>query len=412
MKILHTSDWHLGRSLYGRKRHDEFSAFLEWLYGIIAENCVDVLLIAGDVFDSVTPGNSAQKLYYNFLSKISGSCCRHAVIIGGNHDSPSFLNAPKELLRAFNVYVIGDTPENAEDEVLVLENDEKPEAIVCAVPYLRDRDLRTVEPGETIDDKNAKLVDGLKKHYENVCTIAENKRSELEKKRFSHIPVIVTGHLFTSGGKTVDGDGVHELYVGSLVHVGAEIFLSSIDYVALGHLHIPQTVGEEEHIRYSGSPLPMGFGEATQDKKVVLVEFNDGVRNIQEITIPCFQKLVRIEGSLDDISNKINELKLANSSAWLGIEYTGQEVVGNLREQFDELLSGSKMEIRRIKNRQSIERVINSIHENEVLDDLDTNDIFHRCLDAFDVPEEERKELTVSYNDIIRSLQEEDTNAE
>ena len=107
MKILHTSDWHLGRSLYGRKRYEEFSSFLDWLAQTIEEEKVDALLVAGDVFDNSTPSNRAQELYYRFLCRVAASCCRHVVVIAGNHDSPSFLNVPKELLRALNVYVVG-----------------------------------------------------------------------------------------------------------------------------------------------------------------------------------------------------------------------------------------------------------------------------------------------------------------
>ena len=117
MKILHTSDWHIGRSLYGRKRYDEFSAFLDWLAEFIQTESVDALLIAGDIFDTSTPSNRAQELYYRFLCKVSASCCRHIVVIAGNHDSPSFLNAPKELLRALNVHVVGSITDNSEDEV-------------------------------------------------------------------------------------------------------------------------------------------------------------------------------------------------------------------------------------------------------------------------------------------------------
>ncbi|MBT5267882.1 MAG: exonuclease subunit SbcD, partial [Candidatus Marinimicrobia bacterium] len=180
MKILHTSDWHLGRSLYGRKRYEEFSAFLDWLDKTIEDEKVDALLVAGDVFDTSTPSNRAQELYYRFLCRVAASCCRHVVVIAGNHDSPSFLNAPKELLRALNVYVVGSVSDALDDEVIVLHKDGKPEAIVCAVPYLRDKDIRTVEPGENIDDKNAKLVEGLKNHYANVCDIAEQKRAEFK----------------------------------------------------------------------------------------------------------------------------------------------------------------------------------------------------------------------------------------
>ncbi|HCD37040.1 MAG TPA: exonuclease subunit SbcD [Chlorobium sp.] len=412
MKFLHTSDWHLGRSLYGRKRYAEFAAFLDWLGDTIEREYVDALLVAGDVFDTSTPSNRAQELYYRFLNRVARSSCRHVVVIAGNHDSPSFLNAPKELLRALNVYVVGSMTEALEDEVFVLQANDTPEVIVCAVPYLRDKDIRTVEPGETIDDKNAKLVEGLKTHYADVCAIAEQKRAEFKSAGHDGIPIVATGHLFTAGGKTVDGDGVRELYVGSLAHVGEEVFPSSIDYLALGHLHVPQAVGSAEHIRYCGSPIPMGYGEATQEKKVVLVEFNSITPNIQELPVPCFQQLVRIVGSLDNIHAKLEELKTEESSAWLEIEYTGSDIIGNLREMLDEAMADSAMEIRRIKNRRVMERVMSTIAEDETLDDLDAGDVFTRCLDTFEVPDEDRVELTVSYNEIIKDLREEDVNAE
>ena len=412
MKVLHTSDWHLGRSLYGRKRYEEFSTFLDWLAQTIEKEKVDALLVAGDVFDTSTPSNRAQELYYRFLSRVSTSCCHHVVVIAGNHDSPTFLNAPKELLRALNVYVIGSMTDTFEDEVIVLYKNEQPEAIVCAVPYLRDKDIRTVEPGETTDDKNAKLILGLKNHYADVCTIAEQKRSEFEKNGHPGLPIVAMGHLFTAGGKTVDGDGVRELYVGSLAHVGEDVFPPSIDYLALGHLHVPQRVSNAENMRYCGSPIPMGYGEANQEKKVVLIEFDSTTPNIQEVPVPCFQQLVRIVGSLDDIHVKLEELKDEDSHAWLEIEYTGSDIIGNLREILDETLADTSMEIRRIKNRRLIDRVIGTIDENETLDDLNVNDVFERCLDAFDVLDEDREELTASYNEIIKSLDEEDVNAE
>jgi len=412
MKILHTSDWHLGRSLYGRKRYDEFAAFLDWLAQTIEKQGIDALLVAGDVFDSSTPGNRAQELYYRFLYRVSTSCCRHVVIIAGNHDSPSFLNAPGELLRALHVYVVGSMTETLDEEVVVLHNGAQPKAIVCAVPYLRDRDIRTVGPGETIDHRNARLIEGLKKHYADVCAIAAQKRSEFEKAGHTAVPIIAMGHLFTAGGKTVDGDGVRELYAGPLAHVGEELFPASIDYLALGHLHVPQTAGSAAHIRYSGSPIPMGYGEAAQDKKVVLLECNTTTLDIQELQVPCFQQLVRIVGSLDDIRAKVEQLKKEESRAWLEIEYTGCEIIGNLQEILNEALVGSAMEIRRIKNRRVIDRVISIIAEEETLDDLGPGDVFTRCLDAFDVPDKEREELISSYNEIIQSLHEEDKNAE
>ncbi len=409
MKILHTSDWHIGRSLYGRKRYDEFSAFLDWLAEFIQAESVDALLVAGDIFDTSTPSNRAQELYYRFLCKVSASCCRHIVVIAGNHDSPSFLNAPKELLKALNVHVIGSIPENPEDEVIALAGSSGiPEAIVCAVPYLRDRDIRIVEAGESIEDKNTKLIDGLQRHYAEVCKVAEEKQRE-----YGNIPVIGMGHLFTAGGKTVDGDGVRELYVGSLAHVDKDVFPACIDYLALGHLHVPQKIGASEYMRYSGSPIPMGYGEAYHEKSVVIVEFSNNPQSkITLHQVPCFQAMERISGEIDEITKKIHELKSKGSDAWLEIEYTGTEIAGNLRELIDEAVADTTMEILRIKNKRVVERVISRTCEDETLDDLNVNDVFIRCLNTCEVPEDDRPALIQSYKEIIQRMQEEDLNEE
>jgi len=339
---------------------------------------------------------------------VSASCCRYVVIIAGNHDSPSFLNAPKELLKALNVYVVGSITENPKDEVIILTgNSNIPEAIVCAVPYLRDRDIRIAEAGESIEDKNTKLLEGLQKHYADVCKIVEEKQKE-----YGDIPIIGMGHLFTAGGKTIEGDGVRELYVGSLAHVGKDVFPSCLDYLALGHLHVPQKVGDSEHIRYSGSPIPMGYGEAAQEKKVVLVEFNSRTPQISEHPVPCFQVLEKISGGIGEITEKIQELKSQASNAWLEIEYSGTEVVGNLQELINEAIGDTGIEILRVKNKRAVEQVISRICENETLDDLDVNDVFIRCLDTYEVSEDERPALIQPYKEIVKSLHEEDTNAE
>lgn len=274
LKILHTSDWHLGRRLYGRPRYNEFEAFLNWLYDTISIQQVDVLIVAGDVFDTMTPSNKAQALYYEFLGKISTSCCQHVVIVAGNHDSPTFLDAPSNILKFLNVHVIGTACEDLEDEVLVL-NDENgaPHCIIAAVPYLRDRDVRSSSAGESADSKDANVIKGIRAHYDEVASIAKGQQAELIKIHQRHIPIIATGHLFAAGGKTTDDDGVRELYVGSLGKISADMFDAGFDYVALGHLHVPQRVGGRETIRYSGSPIAMGFGEAKQQKQVLLVQF-------------------------------------------------------------------------------------------------------------------------------------------
>ncbi|HAG93853.1 MAG: exonuclease sbcCD subunit D [Pseudomonadales bacterium] len=414
MKILHTSDWHIGRTLYGRKRYEEFDSFLTWLAETIQQNEIDALLVAGDVFDTSAPSNRAQELYYRFLCRVAASSCRHVVVIAGNHDSPSFLNAPRELLKALNVHVVGSSSESLEDEVLVLRSElNAPELIVCAVPYLRDKDIRVAEAGESVEDKERKLLAGIRSHYAEVAAFAEQKREELGV----DIPIVAMGHLFTAGGQTIDGDGVRELYVGSLAHVTAGIFPASFDYLALGHLHVPQKVNGLETIRYSGSPLPMGFGEAKQQKSVCLVVFNheEGQGkppSVQLIDVPVFQKLERVKGDWESISSRMLELSATDFQGWVEVIYEGEEVIGDLRERLETAVSGTGVEILRIKNNRIIDHVLGQIHEEETLDDLDVNDVFERCLAVHEVPEDQRPELLRAYQETVSSLYEDDVKAE
>lgn len=409
IKLLHTSDWHLGRSLYGRKRYEEFSAFLDWLVETIQQQQVDVLLVAGDVFDTSAPSNRAQALYYQFLCRVAASSCRHVVVIAGNHDSPSFLNAPKELLRALNVHVVSTLSDNYDDEVILLKNQTGIiELIVCAVPYLRDRDIRVAEAGESIDDKERKLVDGIRNHYIEVCRLAKQKQEALG----AEIPIVAMGHLFTAGGQTVDGDGVRELYIGSLAHVTSAIFPACIDYLALGHLHVAQLVNASEVMRYSGSPLPMGFGEASQVKSVCLVEFKGRVPTVALIKVPAFQQLERIRGGWEDLSARILALTASQSQAWLEVIYEGEEVAGDIRERLEKAIGETKMEVLRVKNNRIIARVLNRIHDEETLDDLNVTDVFERCLASHEVSESQRLELRCTYQEVIVSLNEDDVHAE
>lgn len=409
MKILHTSDWHLGRALYGRKRYVEYEAFLNWLAGMIEDEHIDVLLVAGDVFDNSTPSNHAQELYYRFLCRVAAAPNRHVVVTAGNHDSPTFLNAPRELLKFLNIHVVGCAAETPENEVITIAGpDDEPRLIVCAIPYLRDRDIRIAEAGESIEDKERKIIEGIRTHYSRVYESAKEKRSRLKKP----VPIVAMGHLFTAGGQTVDGDGVRELYIGSLLHVGTDVFPECIDYLALGHLHIPQTVGGSNFIRYSGSPLPIGFGEARQEKSVVLVDFSGNAPTVTTIPIPGFQELKTLQGDWPAIARDIEELKFEGSNAWLEIVYEGDEIAGDLRERLDEAIEGTGIEILRVKNNRVLERAMSGMDVDETLDDLDVTDVFKRCLESHEVPEDQRPELLSAYQEIIASLNEQDQMAE
>lgn len=408
--LLHTSDWHLGRQLYGRSRYEESRAFLDWLVGTVREKQVAIVIVAGDVFDTATPGNRAQELYYGFLHDMATtSCCRHVVVTAGNHDSPSFLEAPRALLSAMHVHVVG-TGRHPQDEVLLLRDAQgAPELIVCAVPYLRDRDIRTVSDGESPEDKQDRLLQGIRAHYETVTRHAR----ELREQAGGGLPVVVTGHLFAAGGTVVEGDGVRDLYVGSLAQTSVDIFPDWSSYVALGHLHVPQKVGGAAHRRYSGSPLPMGFGEAGQRKSVCLVNLeNDGPADVTLLEIPVFQRLEQIRGDWTTIAGRLSALGMADVPVWLEIIYDGEELIGDLRERIDAAVSGTRLEVLRIRNQRAV-RAVAGLAAREDLDpaQLDERAVFELCMDAHDIPPEQRPELRLTYAEALRDVFEEDARA-
>ena len=408
LRLLHTSDWHLGRLLYGRKRYAEFAAFLDWLLDTLRAEGIDVLLVAGDIFDTTTPSNAAQTLYYRFLRRVAATGCRHVVVIGGNHDSPTFLDAPAELLKMLDVHVVGAATDNPAEEVITLRDPEGAvELLVCAVPYLRDRDLRRAEAGESPEDKERKLAEGIRRHYAAVVEAALQRNAVLPQP----VPVVGMGHLFTAGGQTVDGDGVRELYVGSLAHVTAGIFPEALDYVALGHLHVPQPVGGREFVRYSGSPLAMGFGEAAQAKQVCVVEFAPE-KTVSLLPVPVFQRLERVTGDWPRVEARLTALKAAGESVWMEVTHTGHEVMDDLRERLESLTAGSALEVLKARDARKALHVLNRQATDETLDDLSPEEVFARCLDAGQVPPEQRGELEQCFGEILQALQESDLQAE
>ena len=408
LRVLHTSDWHIGRSLYGRHRYEEFAALLDWLYETIVSRRIDLLLVAGDIFHTATPNNHAQQLYYTFLCRVAASCCRHLVVIGGNHDSPTFLSAPRELLRVLDIHVLAALPEPAADEVLVLKDDAGAvEAIVCAVPFLRDREVRKGSPGQSMEDREEQLVAGIADHYHQVC---EQAAKELDKLT-EPVPVIGMGHLFATGGRVEDGDGVRSLYVGSLASVGAAVFPDILDYVALGHLHSPQKVAGKETIRYSGAPLCMGFGEAGRSKSVCLLEFLPTKTEVELLPIPVFQEIRSLQGDLPHIEAEIQTCIDEDRSIWLEIIYQGTELVSDLRKRLTAAVAGSQLEILRIRNQRIVEQALRPAAEDETLADLGHERVFERCLVAHDIQDDQRQTLLQTYNEIVTALQQDDSQA-
>lgn len=412
MKVLHTSDWHIGSTLYGRKRYDESEQFLHWLVETIKNHSVEALLVAGDIFDTSTPSNTAQELYYRFLNEVSKTTCRHVIVTGGNHDSPSFLDAPKALLNAFNVHVVGSAAEREEDEVYVLKDaDNNPEVIVCAVPFLRDRDVRQSSEGESYRDKENRLVEGIISHYQKVYEEACKERNELGKS----LPIIGMGHLFIAGSsiykRSGETNGERDLYVGSLGQVPADR-LPPFDYFALGHLHIPQKVAGSETIRYSGSPMAMNFDEIHQQKSVVIVDIHDQHVHIRTVPVPAFRHFEQIKGDWDSIEASLRRLKEESFAGWVEVIYEGQEAIGNLRERVYKLVENTSIEVLKIQNAMLFNAVMKQYEKEVALQDLNPLDVFEQCLIDHGIPDDQKAVLKGLFSEVCRQISEADNQKE
>jgi exonuclease SbcD len=285
MKILHTSDWHLGQVLMGRSREEEHLAFLAWLGDTAESERPDVLIVAGDVFDTGTPPNYALQMYYDFLTRMHGLGIE-TVVVGGNHDSVASLAAPRSLLRTLGITVIAGGEE--ENTLVSVSRDGELVGVVCAVPFLRESVVRRSRAALSAADREHALAEGIRAYYTEIHARA------LELTEGRDVPVVATGHLTTLGAK--QGDSEREIYIGNVLDISAAFLQERFDYTALGHLHRHQRVGTSD-VWYSGAPLPMSFAEARQRKYVNRVTFEGRNPTVEALEIPVFRPLLPLRGN-------------------------------------------------------------------------------------------------------------------
>lgn len=361
MKIIHTADWHLGQTFYQNDRGHEHQAFLAWLKEILHQQEIDVLLIAGDVFDNPNPSASAQKMFYHFLKEATNQNNQlQVVVIAGNHDSAARLEAPIPLLEDMNVTVRGVIKRNAEGEIdynnllIPLHNRTgKREAWCLAVPYLRQGDHRPVDNA----NNGHSYAEGIKAFYAEALMAAQSQAQPGEA-------ILAMGHLQASGMETNTGDESERNLIGGVEGVdGADLFPPNIIYTALGHLHRAQRVAGRENIRYSGSPLPMSFAEENYRHGVTLVEIEgDQVKNIEKLAFEQPVKLISIpqhqELLLDDQTNNLPQVlqllkQLPQGEAdrfapYLQVRVAFKETIPNLRQEVEKALEGRYARLARI----------------------------------------------------------------
>lgn len=299
MKILVTADWHIGKRLHNEDLTEDMNLFFEWLLEQIKLNDVKYLLVAGDIFDNNNPSNESTRIYYAFLRKLSALNCK-AIITAGNHDSPSFIDVPKDLLSEFDISVFGIFPGvDRLDEIFIpLKNDSgEVVAVVAAIPFLQDRFVRQVGEGEGAREIAEKIKQGMKSLFAQIGAALNVS--------YPVIPKIGMAHLHAQGAQISEAE--REIQIGNQDGISAND-LDQFDYLALGHIHTGQTVLKGK-IQYASSPISLGFSENRYQHKVVMLEIENNQIKESEIPVIKNRSLYQLKGTMTEVEKYVKLLK-------------------------------------------------------------------------------------------------------
>lgn len=413
MRIIHTSDWHLGQYFFTKSRAPEHAAFLTWLIQQVKHYQVDAIIVAGDVFDTTSPPSYARELYNQFIVELQQTHCQ-LIVLGGNHDSVATLNESRQLLSYLNTYVIAGVTEQPEQQLIELRDaDGQPGALVCAIPFIRSRDVVFSQAGQSAQEKQQALLAAIAKHYQQIYQLALDKQRQYDKP----VPIILTGHLTTVGAST--SDSVRDIYIGTLDAFPAQAFPPA-NYIALGHIHRPQIVAKSEYIRYSGSPIPLSFDETTQEKSVVLVDFQQShTPNISLLPIPQFQPMRLIKGNLKQIKTELAAFRTNESdekesktekTIWLDIEVDSNDYLNDLQKQIQQLAEDLPVEVVLLRRSKSITQQYIQRQEKETLSELTVEEVFKRrmALNTMEDNEDPQRDRRIQqlFDEVVHEIHE------
>lgn len=306
MRIIHTSDWHFGRTLEGRSRMPEQESFVDELCLMVEEEKIDLVLVAGDVFDTVNPPAAAEQLFYESMARLANGGKRKVVVIAGNHDNPDRLSAAHSLALEQGIILLGSPI--AEMLTLDFRNGER--ATLFALPYPSESRLQTL-----LSQSNEEEL--LRKAYDESMAFLFQQQSQFFRPDTINLAM---SHLYVLG--SAESESERPIQVGGAYTVSASTLPATAQYVALGHLHRPQNVGKAPTLaRYAGSPLAYSFSEAGQAKSVTLVEAKAGKEaEMKEIFLASGRPLVRWQAreGIAQVYGWLEEGRDAN--AWIDLE--------------------------------------------------------------------------------------------
>ena len=349
IRILHTADWHLGQTFFGYDRTQEHEHFLDWLAGVLTKNKIDVLIVAGDVFDVSNPSAASQRMFYRFIHRVTTeNPGLQLVIVAGNHDSAARLESPLPLLQEMRTEIKGIVRKqngkiDYEHLLVELKNAAgEVEALCLAVPFLRQGDYPVVET------EGNPYAEGVKELYARLLKYALKKRTDGQA-------LVAVGHLLATGSEIAEKDHSERIIIGGLESVSPESFPEQIVYTALGHIHKAQRVLGRENIRYAGSPLPMSFAEKHYHHGVVKVTLDEGwAVEIEKLEYTPLVRLLSIPATEaaapDEVLDELRGLELPEDEPmpYLEVKVKLSEPEPMLRQQVEEILEGKPVRLARI----------------------------------------------------------------
>lgn len=406
MRILHTSDWHLGQLFYGKSREPEQAHFLSWLVEQVKAHRIDAVVVAGDLFDTGTPPSYARALYNRFVDQLTQTGCQ-LVLLAGNHDSVAVLNESQSLLSRLGAVIVAGAEDDLSQRLLELKDHTgQVGAILCAIPFLRARDLVTSQSGQSSQDKQRELQQAIADHYQQLYLLAKERAEALKAEQPEPV-IVMTGHLTALGASV--SDSVREIYIGTLEGFPADLFPPA-DYIALGHIHRSQKVAKRDNIRYSGSPVALSFDEAKQIKSVLLVELTkEQPAEVTQFEVPCFQAMARITGDLAQIERQLEQAireyqpsvthneqgsgpvgdQQQAEMLWLDIEVDSQEFLSDLQPHIEAMCQDKPVEVLRIRRQRQLRKLQSTESDKLQLHELTVSDVFQRRLELEDWHREE-----------------------
>ncbi len=376
MRILHTSDWHLGHLLLGQSRHAEHQQLIAWLAKQIRQQDIDLVLLTGDVFDSATPTSAARELYFELAMTVEAAGAQ-LVVVAGNHDAAATLQESRLLLEKLHTWVVPHRLSAAEHVRLLTNRQGEPALWLAAVPYLRPHELLLSRAGQDAEEKELALQQAIANWYAEIFFYIQAQQTTLARP----VPIMMTGHLTVLGGSS--SESVREIYIGKLRGFPATAF-PTVDYVALGHLHQAQHIPAPSPIYYSGSPLALSFDEAGQQKSMNLIDCQPDGLQIDTLPVPCWQALASIQTSLDslvaDVEARLSQLALSPPQAlWLEIVLTDPQASRDVVDQVREQLASHPVQVLRVKRASRPVSVLQPA-DTVMLHELSVQDVFEQCL--------------------------------